>query len=207
MTDYSGNSVVKLGPTGKVLSGASGYIAGGGYGPVGIAIDSSGDAWVGNANTSSISELNSSGGAVGSSPFSGGASPHCAAIFAPGLWAILIAAVAVSVGSVPYAFVALLNSVGHCVPSVGDELMQLARIFASVLISACGTVPLPPLSAGVVASATPVPSVSKFAIAENALAMPVWPGALLELDTCIASVAKPAMAYAVAMVDTSFTTT
>ena len=79
-----------------------------------------------------------------------------------------------------------------------------ARIFASVSISLCGTAPFP---AGVVASAAPVPSVSRFAAFANAFAIPFCASAVPELDTCTASVANPANEYAAAIVDTSSITT
>src|SRR5262249_44088740 len=105
-----------------------------------------------------------------------------------GLCAILIAAVAVSVGVVPE--VPLLSasprSVVHAVEPGPVELMHAARIFASVSISFCGTVPLP---AGVVASAAPVLSVSRLGTAANALATPVAASVVLELEMCVASVA------------------
>ena len=114
---------------------------------------------------------------------------------------MLIAAVAVSVGFVPVAVpsaVAVANSVLH------DDAVftQLARIFASVLISVCGTNPLP---AGVVASAVPFNRLTRFAALANALAIPTCASAVPELDTCVASVANPAKEYAAAMVVTSFT--
>ncbi len=122
-------------------------------------------------------------------------------IFAPGWCAMLIAAVAVSVGFVPVAVpsaVAVASSVLH----EDAVFTQLARIFASVLISVCGTVPLP---AGVVASAVPFNRLTRFAALANALAIPTCASAVPELDTCVASVANPAKEYAAAMVVTSFT--
>src|SRR6185312_577146 len=124
-------------------------------------------------------------GAALSPPPTGGvppASAYSALTFAPGWCAMLIAAVAVSLGFAPVALpsdVASANSVAHCAP----PLAQLARMSASVLISVCGTVPFP---AGVVASAAPVLSVSRFVAFRNAFAIPTFASAVPELDTCVA---------------------
>jgi len=114
---------------------------------------------------------------------------------------MLIAAVAVSIGFVP---VAVPSAVAVAISVLHEEpvFTQLARIFASVLISVCGAVPLP---AGVVASAVPVERLARFAALANAFATPTCASAVPELDTCVASVANPANAYAAATVDTSFT--
>ena len=106
--------------------------------------------------------------------------PKSAAMFTPGLCAMLIAATAVSVGVLPLFF-ALLKSVSQAVEVDPVELMQAARTLASELISLCGTVPLP---AGVVARAVPVLRVSRFVTVANALAMPVCANELPELETC-----------------------
>src|ERR1039457_3343680 len=108
-------------------------------------------------------------------------SAYSAAMFDPGLWAMLIAAVAVSVGAVPLdpADFAFEKSVEQAVKLGPVELIQAASIFASVLISLCGTVPFP---AGVVASTTPVEIPARFAEFSNALAMPINASAVPELD-------------------------
>src|SRR5580658_8406369 len=106
-------------------------------------------------------------------------------MFAPGLCAMLIAAVAVSVGVAP-PFFALLSSVVHGVDVGPLELTQAARMFARVLISLFGTVPLP---AGVVARATPVPSVSRLATVKLALLTSFPASAVFEDEMCVASAA------------------
>src|ERR1017187_3291382 len=123
-------------------------------------------------------------------------------MFAPGLCAMLIAAVAVSVGVVPVLppDFASASSVVHALDAGPVEFTQLARMLARVLMVVRGTVPLP---AGVVASATPVESVSRFPAFANAFAIPDCASAVPELDTCTASVANPENAYAAATVDTS----
>ena len=123
-------------------------------------------------------------------------------MFALGLCAMLIAAVAVSVGAVPVVppDFASASSVVHALDAGPVEFTHAARMFARVLIVVRGTAPFPP---GVVASATPVDSVARFPAFANAFAIPTCASAVPELDTCVASVANPENAYAAAMVDTS----
>src|ERR1700735_3431763 len=96
-------------------------------------------------------------------------------------------AVAVSVGRVPVEVpsdVAVENNVLQVDPG----LAQLSRILASVLIPLCGTMPFP---AGVLARAIPVERVARLVAFRKALAIPICASGLPELDTWIASVAKP----------------
>jgi len=83
------DDVVELSPTGAALSGSGGYTDGNINAPQGIAIDASGNAWVANSGTNTITKLSSGGsGAVGS-PFSGGSMNFPAAIAVDGsgnLW-------------------------------------------------------------------------------------------------------------------------
>src|ERR1035438_5184197 len=131
-----------------------------------------------------------------------------AAMSEPGLWAMLMAAVAVSVAVVPVdpPLMALAKSVEQPLEVGLFVLTQAARMSARVLIVFCGTVPLlTPLTGGVAASAVPAESVSRLVTSAKALEMPVCASVVPELETCSASVAKPANAYAVAMLETSFT--
>ena len=90
------NSISKFSSSGGAVSGSSGYTGSGQLiGPSGLAIDISGNVWVGNNPEqlagSSISEFNSSGTAISGSPFSGGGldQPEGIAFDATGnLWAV-----------------------------------------------------------------------------------------------------------------------
>src|SRR6202041_994130 len=107
---------------------------------------------------------------------------------------MLIAPVAVSIGC-EFPFLALLNNVLHGVDDGPAEFTHPARMSASTSISPCGTTPLP---LGVVASATPRPNDSRLVTVAKALGTSVAVASvLLELETCVASVAKPAIEYAV----------
>jgi sugar lactone lactonase YvrE len=70
--DYNdqGNSVSKLSSAGVIVSGSP--FSTGGSDDVPIAIDASGNAWVGNEASSSVAKLDSAGSAVSGSPFTGG---------------------------------------------------------------------------------------------------------------------------------------
>jgi hypothetical protein len=94
-----------------------------------------------------------------------------------GLCAILMAAVAVSVGVVPDVppDLASLKSVAQLAKAGPVELIHLARTLASVLISVCGTVPLPP---GVVASATPVERLARLEAVTKAFCTPTFASAV-----------------------------
>jgi hypothetical protein len=134
---------------------------------------------------------------------------------------MLIAAVAVSVGCVPVlvpSLVASPNSVEHpeeCVTvlpeTVSAEFTHVARMLPNVLSVACGAVPLP---AGVVSNAVPELSDTRFVALANAFTMPycacvdvVFPVTASSSETSVASTAKPDIAYAAAIVETSFMNT
>ena len=56
-----GTSIVELDSSGDVLSGASGFTGGGINGPLGVAIDNSGNVWTANSGNWTISEFSSTG--------------------------------------------------------------------------------------------------------------------------------------------------
>src|ERR1035437_1924655 len=85
------------------------------------------------------------------------ASAYSAPTFAPGLCAIWMAAVAVSIGAVP--LVPPLSALLNRLPHAPVDPTHAASAFASLSISACGTAAFP---AGVVVAATPVASVARF---------------------------------------------
>src|ERR1700678_3015083 len=109
-----------------------------------------------------------------------------AAVFAPGFFAMLRAAVMVSVGEVLLGPVAFEKSEEQ--PAVPSELTQVTRRLARLLISARGTTPLP---AAFWLSAAPDPRSERLLMVRKALAIP-WsaPGVAAEL-MCVASVMKP----------------
>ena len=101
----------------------------------------------------------------------------------------------------------MLNRPVQAVEDELDEFTHVARMFPSVLTVLCGTEPPPakyPTPGGGAAFATPVDNVSRIAALINAFARPAFAAVVPELDTCVASVANPANAYAAATVDTSF---
>ncbi len=117
---------------------------------------------------------------------------------------MLIAAVAVSMGC-EFPFIAFANNMLHGVEDGPAEFTHAPSMSARVSIVACGTTPLP---LGVVGSATPRPRDSRFVTVANAFGTSVAVASgELELDTCVESVAKPAIAYAVLIVEISLITT
>ena len=68
------SSVVKMSPTGVVLSGASGYTGGGMGGTTGLAIDPSGNVWVTGTTNTNVVKLDGTSGAIlsGTNGYSGG---------------------------------------------------------------------------------------------------------------------------------------
>ncbi len=69
------DSVIKIGPTGAVLSGATGFTAGGVHLPEGLAIDDTGNVWIANTS-SSVIKLTNAGTLVSGFPFIGGNFPQ-----------------------------------------------------------------------------------------------------------------------------------
>ena len=95
---------------------------------------------------------------------------------------MLIAAVAVSVASVPVEPLdsAFENRVLQVVEVGPDALVQELRIFAKVLIVALGTMPRPPM---VVERAAPLDVSTRLPALKKAFATPVSASELPELDT------------------------
>jgi streptogramin lyase len=62
-------SITTLNPSGQPLSGASGYIAGGIYYPIALAIDTNATTWVINYGNSSLTLLNGSGQPLSANPY------------------------------------------------------------------------------------------------------------------------------------------
>jgi hypothetical protein len=72
ITNFSG-SVTKLSNSGAVLSGTTGYTAGGFSSPMGIAIDTFGNAWIANSFSGTVTELSNSGTVLsGAGGYTGG---------------------------------------------------------------------------------------------------------------------------------------
>ena len=126
------------------------------------------------------------------------------ATFVPGLCAMSIAAVAVSVGVV-LPFIALDISVPHAVESEPDELMHAARMFGPACLSRfAAPYRCPPASSPALRRSTASPGLLRW---QNAFAIPVLASGVPEPRYVgLATVANPANAYAAAMVDTSFAT-
>jgi hypothetical protein len=71
VANTAGNSVIKFALTGGAVTGTSSFTAGGITAPSAIALDSASNAFVANFNGNSVTGLNSSGVALGGSPFTG----------------------------------------------------------------------------------------------------------------------------------------
>jgi hypothetical protein len=119
--------------------------------------------------------------------------PNRVVTFTLGLCAMFSAAVAVCVGVIPIEPLdfAWLNRLVHAEEPGPVEFTQAVRMFASVLIVAAGTAPLP---AGVVLSALPMAFDARLDAFVNAFASPSSASLVPELDTCVSSVANPAIA-------------
>ena len=63
IANAGGSSVVKLSPTGSVLSGTGGFTGGGIDAPVALALDSQTNVWVANFSGNSVTVLTSTGAA------------------------------------------------------------------------------------------------------------------------------------------------
>jgi len=79
VANESDSTVTELSASGSPISPSTGYTGGGLNGPIGpnsgsngLAIDSTGNVWVANENTSTVTELHYSGSPAIGSPFSGG---------------------------------------------------------------------------------------------------------------------------------------
>ncbi len=118
----------------------------------------------------------------------------------------MIAALAVFVGAFPVAPPerASAKSEEQLADDALEELTHVARMLASAFTFACGALALP---LGIMGNACPVATEARFAALRKALATPVCASAMPELETCVASLAKPARAKAAAMVVTSFSET
>jgi streptogramin lyase len=81
VADFDAKSVIKLSNSGTILSGASGFTAGGSTGPSNIAIDTAGNAWVSNEPDNTVTELSNSGTVLsGGTGYNFGGQVHPSAI-------------------------------------------------------------------------------------------------------------------------------
>jgi hypothetical protein len=62
-------SITTINPAGQITSGATGYIAGGIYYPIALAIDTNATTWIVNYGNSSLTLLNSSGQPISANPY------------------------------------------------------------------------------------------------------------------------------------------
>jgi len=84
-------SISKFNNSGGPISTSAGYTVGGIDNPAAIAIDSSNNVWVANFSGNSVSELNSTGGAVSASAYTGGGLNQPYAIAIDGLGNVWLA--------------------------------------------------------------------------------------------------------------------